>query len=59
MKTNAEYQWPYHGSKLIPKDKLKPFLQRNNTSGLIHLFMHLGLIFSSGILVSISSNYFY
>ena len=36
MKTNTEYQWPYNGSKLIPKDKLKPFLQRNNTSGLIY-----------------------
>jgi len=56
MNTNTEYQWPYNGSKLIPKDKLKPFLQRNNTSGLIHLAMHLGLIFFSGILVSISPN---
>ena len=58
MKDNAEYQWPYHGSKLIPKDKLKPFLQRNNTSGLIHLSMHLGLILLSGILISISPNIF-
>ena len=56
MKTDIEHQWPYSGSKLIPKDKLKPFLQRNNTSGLIHLAMHLGLIFFSGILVSISPN---
>ena len=56
MKSDIEHQWPYSGSKLIPKDKLKPFLQRNNTSGLIHLAMHLGLIFFSGILVSISPN---
>ena len=56
MNTNTEYQWPYNGSKLIPKDKLKPFLQRNNRNGLIHLAMHLGLIFFSGILVSISPN---
>ena len=52
MKDDAEYQWPYHGSKLIPKDKLKPFLQRNNTSGLIHLLMHLGLILMDGIVKS-------
>ena len=56
MKIKTEYQWPFHGSKLIAKDKLKPFLQRNNTSGLIHLAMHLGLIFFSGFLISISSN---
>ncbi len=56
MDTNTEYQWPYNGSKLIPKDKLKPFLQRNNRNGLIHLAMHLGLIFFSGILVSITPN---
>ncbi|PPR49548.1 MAG: hypothetical protein CFH15_01155 [Alphaproteobacteria bacterium MarineAlpha5_Bin5] len=58
MKTNSEYQWPYHGSKLIPKDKLKPFLQRDNISGLTHLSIHLGLILFSGILISISSNIF-
>ena len=45
---NSDYEWPYNGSKLISKDVLKPFLQRNNINGLIHLGMHLGLIFLSG-----------
>lgn len=58
MLNNSEYQWPYNGSKLIQKDKLKPFLKRNNISGLIHLCLHLGLILLSGILISISSNFF-
>ncbi len=58
MNTNTEYQWPYHGSKLIPKDKLKPFLKRNNISGITHLSLHLGLILLSGILISISTNFF-
>jgi len=58
MKTNIEYQWPYHGSKLIPKEKLRPFLQRNNINGIIHLSKHLGLIFLSGILIYISTNIF-
>jgi len=58
MKNNTEFQWPYHGSKLISKDKLKPFLRRNNISGLIHLSMHLGLILLSGILIAISPNIF-
>tara|TARA_B100000959_G_scaffold281484_1_gene345654 strand:- start:1747 stop:2712 length:966 start_codon:yes stop_codon:yes gene_type:complete len=58
MKPNLEYQWPYHGSKLIPKEKLRPFLQRNNINGITHLCMHLGLIFLSGILIYISTNIF-
>ena len=58
MDNNIEYQWPYHGSKLIPKEKLKPFLKRNNISGIIHLGLHLGLILLSGILISISTNFF-
>ena len=56
MKSNSEYQWPYYGSKLITKEKLRPFLQRNNISGITHLCMHLGLIFFSGILIYISTN---
>ena len=55
---NSDYEWPYNGSKLISKDVLKPFLQRNNINGLIHLGMHLGLIFLSGILIYISTNIF-
>ena len=58
MSNNTEFHWPYHGSKLISKDKLKPFLRRDNISGLKHLFLHLGLIFLSGILISISTNIF-
>tara|TARA_B100000575_G_scaffold60715_1_gene46119 strand:+ start:1044 stop:2009 length:966 start_codon:yes stop_codon:yes gene_type:complete len=58
MEKDNTYQWPYHGSKLISKDKLKPFLKRNNVSGLIHLFLHVGLIFISGILIYLSTNYF-
>ena len=58
MKINTEYQWPYHGSKLIPKDKLRPFLKRNNISGIIHLCIHLGLILLSGILIHFSANIF-
>ena len=58
MKINTEYQWPYHGSKLISKDKLRPFLKRNNTSGIIHLCIHLGLILLSGILIHFSTNIF-
>ena len=54
----VNYEWPYNGSKLIAKDKLKPFLKRNNINGLIHLGMHLGLIFLSGILIYISTNLF-
>ena len=45
------YNWPYHGSKLIPKEDLKPFLKRDNISGLKHLFLHLSLIAISGILI--------
>ena len=30
--------WPYNGSKLIPKDQLKQYLKRDNISGLKHLF---------------------
>ena len=55
---NVNYEWPYNGSKLISKDKLKPFLKRNNINGLIHLGMHLGLIFLSGIVIYISTNLF-
>ena len=58
MEINTEYQWPYHGSKLISKDKLRPFLKRNNTSGIIHLCIHLGLILLSGILIHFSTNIF-
>ena len=58
MEDKSEYQWPYHGSKLIPKDKLKPFLQRNNINGIKHLSLHLGLIFISGLLISFSANIF-
>ena len=58
MEINTEYQWPYHGSKLIPKDKLRPFLKRNNISGIIHLCIHLGLILFSGILIHFSANIF-
>lgn len=56
MNNSSENQWPYHGSKLVSKDKLRPFLKKNNVSGLIHLSMHLGLIFLSGILIYISPN---
>ena len=48
------YNWPYHGSKLIPKEDLKPFLKRDNISGLKHLFLHLSLIAISGILIYLS-----
>ena len=58
MNSGEEYNWPYSGSKLIPKDKLKPFLKRNNINGLTHLSMHLALIIFSGILISISTNIF-
>jgi fatty acid desaturase len=58
MEINTEYQWPYHGSKLISKDKLRPFLKRNNISGIIHLCIHLGLILLSGILIHFSTNIF-
>ena len=58
MLENSQYQWPYHGSKLIPKDKLKPFLKRNNISGIVHLCLHMGLILFSGFLISISTNLF-
>ena len=58
MSENSQYQWPYHGSKLIPKDKLKPFLKRNNISGIVHLCLHMGLILFSGFLISISTNLF-
>ncbi len=58
MNNNSENTWPYHGSKLISKDKLKPFLKRNNISGLTHLFLHLGLICISGFLIFLTSNLF-
>ena len=48
---NSEYQWPYKGSKLIDKKDLKPYLKRNNINGIIHLFLHLLLIISTGILL--------
>ena len=53
---NKEHTWPYHGSKLIPKDQLKPFLKRDNISGLKHLFLHLSLIVISGSLIYVSPN---
>jgi fatty acid desaturase len=53
---NMEHTWPYHGSKLIPKDQLKPFLKRDNISGLKHLFLHLSLIVISGSLIYVSPN---
>ena len=28
--SNINNNWPYHGSKLIPKEELKPFLKRDN-----------------------------
>ena len=46
-----EYIWPYLGSKLIPKEELKPFLKRNNINGVVHLGLHLFLIFLSGLLI--------
>ena len=58
MNTSNEYQWPYHGSKLISKDKLKPYLKRNNISGLIHLSLHLTLIAFSGSLIYLIDNFF-
>ena len=58
MNTSNEYQWPYHGSKLISKDKLKPYLKRNNISGLIHLSLHLILIALSGSLIYLIDNFF-
>ena len=48
--------WPYHGSKLIPKDDLKPFLKRNNINGIIHLFLLLFLIFISGFIIFLAPN---
>ena len=48
--------WPYHGSKLIPKEELKPFLKRDNLSGLKHLFLHILLIIISGVLIYLSPN---
>jgi len=46
-----DYIWPYRGTKLIPKAELKPFLKRNNINGVIHLGLHLFLIFLSGLLI--------
>ena len=55
---SSDLKWPYSGSKLISKDKLKPFLKRNNISGIVHLCLHMGLILFSGFLISISTNLF-
>ena len=51
---DLNHNWPYHGSKLIPKEDLKPFLQRDNISGLKHLFLHILLIIISGTLIYFS-----
>ena len=52
--SNINNNWPYHGSKLIPKEELKPFLNRDNLSGLKHLFLHILLIIISGVLIYLS-----
>ena len=49
--THTEYNWPYKGSKLIDKQDLKPYLKRNNINGVIHLFLHLLLILSTGFIL--------
>ena len=54
--SNKEHSWPYHGSKIIPKDELKPFLKRDNISGLKHHFLHLALITISGFFIYVSPN---
>ena len=54
--SNINNNWPYHGSKLIPKEELKPFLKRDNLSGLKHLFLHILLIIISGVLIYLSPN---
>jgi len=48
--------WPYNGSKLIPKDQLKQYLKRDNISGLKHLFLHLSLIFIFGLFIYLSNS---
>ena len=52
--SNINNNWPYHGSKLIPKEDLKPFLKRDNISGLKHLFLHLLLILATGVSIYLS-----
>ncbi|MDA1284282.1 MAG: fatty acid desaturase [Proteobacteria bacterium] len=56
ISNETNVNWPYHGSKLIPKDDLKPFLKRNNINGIIHLFLHLFLIFISGLIIFLAPN---
>ena len=48
---HSDSQWPYRGSKLIDKKELKPYLKRNNSSAVIHLFFHLSLIIFTGLLL--------
>ena len=52
--TKYEYDWPYKGSKLIDKKVLKPYLKRNNISGVVHLLLHLSLILFTGFLLYLS-----
>ena len=37
--SNINNNWPYHGSKLIPKEELKPFLKRDNQV-VLNFFAH-------------------
>ena len=56
ISSETDNSWPYRGSKLVPKEELKPFLKRNNINGVIHLFLHLSLIFLSGLIIFFSPN---
>ena len=56
ISNETDNNWPYRGSKLVPKEELKPFLKRNNINGVIHLFLHLSLIFLSGLIIFFSPN---